>query len=146
MLWPLEAKFRIAENEDVLAFIERENPSAHDNVASVLTDSANGLPDVQWYCPDVHAYAYMVLHTRDNRIFALAFGMNGLAYRVPPKMIPEALANCGSACSDIGADWVLIAPWPQGGAPQAAAPNHKLWCKIAHDYVAQLKPDLAKKS
>ncbi len=138
MAWPLNAKFRIAENEDVLAFIERENPSAHDDVASVLTASAEGLPDVQWYCPDALSYAFMVLHTRDNRIFAIAFGMSGLAYRVPPKQIPEAAAEGGSPCSQIGADWILLAPWPRGAAPQAAAPNLRHWSKIAHDYVVQL--------
>ena len=41
MAWSLDGRFRTAENKEIIAFIERENPSAHDNVAGQLTDSAN---------------------------------------------------------------------------------------------------------
>ncbi|MDP3768475.1 MAG: hypothetical protein Q8S13_10710 [Dehalococcoidia bacterium] len=49
MAWKLDEKFRTGENEAIIALIERENPSAHDNAASILTDSAKGLRrPVRW--------------------------------------------------------------------------------------------------
>jgi hypothetical protein len=130
----LEDRFRTAENAAIIAFIEREHPSAHDDVASVLIESAKGLPDVQWYCPDVHRYAYVVLHTRSHRIFGIAFSMSGLAYRFPPGTIPEAVAAGGKVSAEIGDEWVLVQPW-QPGAPRTATQERlKRWCKIAHDY------------
>jgi hypothetical protein len=126
MPWPLDDKLKIGANKDVIAFIQRVNPSAHDDVASALTDSATGLSDVKSYCPDLHAYAYVVLHTQANRIFGIAFGMNALVYRLPADVLPEALAEGGKAYEDIGADWVLFEPWNQ---PMRL----RHWCKVAHD-------------
>lgn len=139
MAWSLDDRFRTAENEAVLAFIERENPSAHDDVASVLTESARSLPDVQWYCPDVHRYAYVVLHTRGNRIFGIAFGMSGLAYRLPPGTIPGAVAEGGKVYPDIGEEWIVFQPWQPGESRTAMGERLKQWCEIAHDYAVGSK-------
>jgi hypothetical protein len=131
----LDERFVTAGNADVLAFIARANPSAHSDVASVLCASANGLSGVAWYCPDKHAYAYVALHTRDSRIFAIACGMDGLAYRLPSGMIPVALEQGACRCPEIGADWVWLPPW-QAGTPGASGPDLRYWCKTAHDHVA----------
>jgi hypothetical protein len=130
--WPLDDKFLTARNAAILAFIRRQQPSAHSDVASVLTASAGGLAGVQWYCPDVHRYAYMVLHSRDNTIFGIAYGMQSLAFRLPPGMIPEAVTSGGSVDAAIGDEWVLFPPWGQ------ARPEGDLqrWCKIAYFYAA----------
>ena len=93
MSWPLDEKFVTPRNEAILAFIRREQPSAHDDVASVLTGSAKGLTGVQWYCRGVHRYAYILLHSGDNTIFGIAYGMQALAFRLPPAMIPGAVAS-----------------------------------------------------
>lgn len=134
MPWSLDDRFRIAENHAVLAFIEHGNPSAHDDVASVLMESARGLPDVQWYCPDVHRYAYVVLHTGGKRIFGIAFGMTGLAYRLPPGAIAEAVAEGGKLSLEIGEEWVTVQPWRPGESRTVTGEKLKRWCKIAHDY------------
>ena len=139
MAWSLEDRFRTAENEAIIAFIERENPSAHDDVAGVLTESAKGLPDVQWYCPDVHRYAYVVLHTRSNRIFGIAFSMSGLAYRLPPGTIPEAVTEGGKVYSEIGDEWVLVQAWKPEETMAVTRNRLKRWCKIAHDYAGGSK-------
>jgi hypothetical protein len=138
MPWPLDKKFKIAANREILAFITRTNPSAHSDISSALTDATESLPDVRQYCPDKHAYAYWALHTGDCRIFALAFGMSGLAYRVPFATISVATADGTGRRSEIGADWIEITPWPTGMTSEAAASNLRRWCKIAHDYVARL--------
>ena len=129
--WSLDGKFRTQENEEVVAFIERKNPSAHDEVAGELINSAKGLPDVQWYCPDKWRYAYVVLHTRSNRIFGIAFGMSGLAFLLPAEMIPEAVAVGGEIYPAIGDQWIL---W-QDNKPR----NMTRWCKLAHDYAVGSK-------
>ena len=80
MPWTIDDRFKIADNTAVVDFIvQHTNLSAHDEAADALTQSAQGLSDVGWYCPDVHCYAYFVLHTRRNRIFGIAFGQRGLA-------------------------------------------------------------------
>ncbi len=123
MSWNLEDRFRIPENSYVLSFIEHENPSAHDGIASMLTSSARGLRYVRWYCPDVHAYAYVVLHTRNNRIFGIAYGMRVISFRLPNVALAEAVADGGFICDEIGGDWISVTK------------NLDVWCKRAHDYV-----------
>ena len=133
MSWPLVDKFLTARNEAILTFVRREQPSAHSDVASALTESAKGLAGAQWYCPDVHRYAYTILHSRDNTIFGIAFGMQSLAFRLPPAMIPEAVASGGSVDAGIGDEWVLFSPWGQarpGG-------DLKRWCKAAYFYTVE---------
>jgi len=131
MAWPLDERFRIPENEAVLEFIERENPSAHSDVASFLVDLARDLPDVKWYCPDAHAYAYVALHTRNRRIFGLAYGMGALAFRTPPAQVAEAKAAGGTAEPGLSGDWIVF----QGGNVWTIAASLKRWCKAAHDHV-----------
>ena len=128
MPWTLDARFKIPANKAVVAFIEREQPSAHDDIATALTNSAKGLSDAKWYCPDVHAYAYFVLHVASNRIFGIAFGMNGLAYRVPKQMGEAAIAEGGTPADTIGDEWFLFEPF-QGETNK--------WCKIAHEYAVE---------
>jgi hypothetical protein len=132
MRWPLDHTFKTVENEAIIAFIEREQPSAHDDVASALIESAKGLTDVRWHCPDPHAYAYVVLHTRANTIFGIAFGMRSLAYRLPRDAIQDAVAEGGTVCAEIGDDWLLCQPW---GMPVRL----KHWCKTAHDHAVALR-------
>lgn len=134
MPWPLDDRFRIPDNQAILDFIQRVNPSAHDTVATVLTESAKGMSDVKWYCPDIHSYAYLVLHTQGNRIFGIAFGQSGLAYRLPRERVAEAVAEGGRVYSHIGDDWVLLEPWRPDEATEVTWARLKRWCKIAHDH------------
>lgn len=126
MPWTLDEKFRTPANAAILAFIERESPSAHDEAASALTESARGLSDVHGHCPDTQRYAYFVLHTREQHIFGIAFGMSCVAYALPPDAIPSAVEAGGELDDALGAGWVT---W-RIGAP--ARLEH--WCKLAHDH------------
>ena len=139
MPWPLDERFRIPENRAVLEFIERVNPSAHDDVATALTESAKGMSDVRRYCPAVHSYAYVVLHTQGNRIFGIAFGQRGLAYRLSPERIPEAIAEGGEVYPVIGDDWVMLEPWLPDERLEVTFERLKRWCKIAHDHAVAPK-------
>ena len=125
MGWDLDPKFRIVDNRAILAFIERVNPSAHDDIATILIKSAEDLPDVKWYCPDTRRYAYVVLHTQ-HRIFGIAFGMAALAFRLPGALHPEALAAGGTLYAEIDEEWM---EWRR-----TTMLDTKRWCKAAHDY------------
>lgn len=123
MSWKLDEKFRIPGNEAIVRFIDREHPSAHDDIATVLINSAKGLTDVQWHCPEANTYACVVLHTLKNRIFGIAFSMSGLAFRLAPQLIHKALQDGGRVINEIGEEWVMF----ESSADVAR------WCKIAHD-------------
>jgi hypothetical protein len=130
MPWTIDDSFKIPDNKAIVDFITRHTTlSAHDDVAESLTRSAQNLSDVGWYSPDVHSYAYFVLHTRSNRILGIAFGQRSVAYRLPRQRIAEAVAEGGKVCSEIGEEWIVLDPW------QATKPvDLQRWCKIAHDY------------
>ncbi|MSQ17807.1 MAG: hypothetical protein EXR54_09705 [Dehalococcoidia bacterium] len=124
----MDDKFRTPENQAIIAFIERENPSAHDDASTLLSDSAKGLPDVRWYCPNLPSYAYMVLYTPGHRIFGIAFGMSAVAFLLPSASIPGAVSSGGQLHPQIGAQWVL---WQSNWTVDL-----RVWCKAAHDYAA----------
>jgi len=134
MGWPLDERFRVAENESVLRFIDRIDPSAHSDVATELLDAAEGLPEVQHYCPDLSLYAYVVIHTRTNKIFGLAYGMNGLALRVGRKAVVQAVADGGRAEREIDEEWISLDPFRVDEPTIATKARLRRWCEIAYRY------------
>lgn len=121
MAWPIDPSLRTPANAVVLAFLEREAPSAHDDVASALIASARGIGAVSWHCPDPSAYAWMALRTEDHTIVGLAWGMDALAFRLPADALPDALAAGATPCPQIGDGWVRFAPWG----------DLSRWCRLA---------------
>ena len=77
-----DPRFVIPDNADVIAFIRRVNPFAHSDVGSLLFDLATHIDGARAYCPLPQSYAYVVLHTAEYRIFAIAYGQRGLAVRL----------------------------------------------------------------
>lgn len=134
MPWTLDERFRVPENDDVLGFIaQHPDLSAHDEVADCLNHSADGLSGVGWYCPNPQHYAYVVLHTRDHVIFALAFGQGSVAYRLPPEGVPAAGEAGVRGYPDIGPGWILVDPWrPQAGVVL------RHWCEVAYEHAMRL--------
>jgi hypothetical protein len=88
---------------------------------------------VQWYCPDNARYAYVVLHTRQRRIFGIAFGMNAIAFLLPSSLHPEAVAAGGTVYPGIGDEWI---EWRR-----TMLLDTKRWCKAAHDYAVVGRAD-----
>ena len=130
MSWTLDPSFDRPENAELLAYLRRESPSAHSDIASVLTDAARALPDTRSWCPDPAAYAFVALATRDRRIFALARGMRSLVFALPAEAHATAIAQGGRPCPEIGSNWIEWSAFP--------ATDFALWCKRAHDYAARL--------
>jgi hypothetical protein len=106
-----DPRFAIPENADVLAFIGRTNPFAHSDVGSLLFELARDAEGVAAYCPAPGSYAYVVLHTLTDRIFAIAFDMRGLAFRLGALDRAVALAEGASPVPEIGDDWVRVDPF-----------------------------------
>lgn len=112
-----DPRFRIAGNEDVLDFIRRANPFAHDGVGTILFELGDRLPGAHAYCPLPSSYAYVVLHTTESRIFAIAFGMRTIAFRVAAPA--DAPADGGMPAPEIGPSWVSVDPWDRGARTEA---------------------------
>ena len=124
-------RFHVAGNEDVLAFVRRTNPFAHSDVGSLLLELGKGVPGSRAYSPSFAQYAYVVLHTNAWRIFAIAFGQRGLAFRLAPVSRDAASSDGGVGASDIGPDWLSFEPWHPDipGAVQRA--RLERWCARA---------------
>jgi hypothetical protein len=116
--------FKIAANAAVIAFIRRENPFAHSNVGTRLLRLGRATSGAERYCPDYHSYAYVVLHTRDKVIFALAYGMRHIALRLPAAAQAEAAADGGTPCPAIGEGWLSF-------DTKADAARLAHWCEQA---------------
>jgi hypothetical protein len=106
-----DPRFFIPDNADVIEFIRRVNPFAHSDVGSLLLDLGKKLDGAQAYSPSYKQYAYVVLHTDASRVFAIAYGQRGLAFRLSQSSRDIALADDGTPADDIGRDWVKFDPW-----------------------------------
>jgi hypothetical protein len=129
--WRIDSRFDRQQNTHVLAFLRAHNPSAHSDVAEELLRSAERVPGVAHYCPDLDRYAFVVLHLADSTIIGLAYGQSGLAYRLPASHIVEAERHGAWPAEEIGAGWVHFSPWSD--AETLAESRHRLahWCSIA---------------
>jgi len=119
------------ENRDVIEFIRRTNPYAHSDVGDFLIRCARTLEGVSYYSPSFASCFYVFLHTKTNRIFAMAFGQRGLAFRLPHTRIPEALSDRGVSTPDIGEDWVQFNPWEVDEPTSTTVSHIQRWCEIA---------------
>jgi hypothetical protein len=116
-------KFKIPANDAVIGFIRRTNPFAHSDVGDKLAQLGKAVPGARRYCPSPRSSAYLALHTEANVIFALAFGMRNIAFR----LLPDAVAESGGApFLEIGEDWLRVDAF----APASAASLPR-WCAAA---------------
>jgi hypothetical protein len=106
-----DARFSIAQNEEILAFVREKNPFAHSDVGSLLFEFAKEIPGAEAYCPAPASCAYVVLNTAANVIFAIAFDQQSLAFRLAGSAQDEALGDSGVRAPEIGADWIRFRAW-----------------------------------
>ena len=125
-----DARFKIPENADVIAFIERTNPSAHSDVGSIVFDLGRAIPGAKAYCPRPSSLAYVVLHTEQSKIVAIAYGQRGFAIRLPPSDHAAAVADDGVPGPEIGAEWIKFEPFAQRSQRKPLEVIHA-WCARA---------------
>ena len=104
--WPIEVKFGIITNKEVLSFLKKGSPSAHSDLVDEFRLAAQSAPGVHFYCPDTSKYAFFATHLADYRIVALALGMRKIVFRLPKSLASDAVQNGGVLFPEIGPEWV----------------------------------------
>src|SRR5437868_3571833 len=66
--------------------------SAHSDIVEALGGAVKPLGDVQFFCPDIQQYRYVVTSTK-GIIIAFAVGMNSIGFRLDERMKPRALTS-----------------------------------------------------
>lgn len=97
------AELQTCINRQVLNHVE--GLSAHSDVVEALEAALEPLGDVQVFCPDCQQYRYVVASTK-GVIFALAVGMNTIAFRLDERIKSRALASGGLPYAECGPEWV----------------------------------------
>jgi hypothetical protein len=129
--WTIDRRFFTPANHDVLRFLRERTPSAHPDVAEELVRAGAGLAGVRHYCPDPAGYAFVVLHRDDWTILGLALGQSVVAFRLPQRLVPDAIGDGGVADAALGPAWVRFEAWP-GHEPLAESRRRLTrWCAAA---------------
>jgi hypothetical protein len=126
-----DAKLKIPVNAAVMDYVGRANPFAHSDLGAKLIELGKAIAGAHVYCPDYEAFAYVVLHTDANVIFAAAWGMSKIALRLP--RTAEALAD-GGGRSEIGEDWLAFVALPEDRGKVLAT-----WCELAFRHAQGLR-------
>ena len=112
-------------NRQVLEYLR--DKSAHSDVAQALDEALRPLGDVQVFCPDAARYRYLAASTR-NVVFAAAYGMNTLAFRLDEDLAARAVRSGGEPAAPLGEEWVSFtlfrSDWP--------APDLEFWARKAY--------------
>ena len=74
---------------------------------------------------------FVALHLDDFSIVGLAFGMSGLAFRLPEESIPEALRDGGAIAVELGPTWVRFEPWTDRETLAQSRERLARWCAAA---------------
>ncbi len=138
MGWQLPSYLVRSSNAAITRFLEQTSPSAHSDVADELLLSADGLAGVSSYCPDFQNSAFLVVHTADNQIFGLAYGMKRLCYQVPSGFSAEVEADGGQVLAEIGFGWVCFNPFDSDQRTEELRKKGKKWCRIAYEHALEM--------
>ena len=135
-----DERFKIAANDAVIDFIRRTNPFAHTDVGIRLLDLGKELPRSHTYCPSYQSCAYVVLHDDADRIFGIAYGQRGLAFRLAPAWHAAAPVDGGRPEPTIGPDWFSFDAYDIKGM-SGAFERLRRWCAQALFDAATLYPE-----
>ena len=131
-----DRRFWIPVNVAVIDHIREANPFAHSDLGQKLIDLGRDSPGASVYCPNFKAYAYVLLHDADSRVFAFAGGMRDLSFRLPPAMHGEVLDGDLGRRSRIGGEWFDFAAFPRGGMTPESEARLSGYCAAAQRHVA----------
>jgi hypothetical protein len=112
-------------NAGVLRFLSPQ--SAHGDLAAILLGSIKDCGDAQQYCPDWGNFRYVAIST-NQIIFAIAFGMRAIGYRLNAHYKELALKYAAEPLRQIDDNWVQFDPFPKD-APQS---DFKFWSLKAY--------------
>ncbi len=128
------------ENQNMIEFLKRHQPSVHTDMVDLLVKSVEPLPDVEFYCPDTDNHAYYIAHTQDGVMFAAAMGLSALMFRLPKQAISGALVKGGEIIKEIGDSWVSFNPfWPEREDEDITQlREYQQMCKLAYHHAISL--------
>lgn len=134
-------------NRDVLHFLERQAKPAkpayaaidideyelhtHPDLIERLAEVGTGLD-----APMVAVYGVPVFAHRNHVIFAVAYGMSTLIYRLPTNLhsrVVPARWTC-----DVGAEWVSADAWLSDLPGREGTERLREWSRWAYEYAARL--------
>lgn len=115
------------ENRAVLTFLS--GSSCHSDLASRLYEATEHLGEATEHCTDVQRFGFVV-HETQGVIFAAAWGMQEVAFRLDAERVRIALETGGRPAPEIGSGWVAFAPF-RAGAP---AMDLKVWATCAYQF------------
>jgi len=104
-LQPLAASIRNDRNHDILNFLQGK--SAHSDVAGALVEAAVSPGDVQFYSSEPENFGYVALTTQDV-VFAVAYGMSQIGFRLDETFKERALESGGFDVVEVGPAWVTF--------------------------------------
>lgn len=129
--WVIDERFSTVSNAETLRYLRQTNPSAHSDVAEELVRAGAGVTGVRSYCPDPSRYAFAVLYLGDLTIIGLAFGMSGLAFRLPQARLAEALRDGDAVADELEPAWVRFQPWNNHETLGRSRQRLARWCAVA---------------
>ncbi|MEO0557081.1 MAG: hypothetical protein AAF170_02740 [Bacteroidota bacterium] len=115
------------ENRAILTFLS--GSSCHSDLALRLYEATEHLEDASEHCTDVQNYGFVV-HETQGVIFAAAWGMQEIGFRLDAKRVRIALETGVRAVPEIGPEWVAFAPF-RAGAP---AMDLAFWATCAYRF------------
>ena len=127
----LRQRFSKPGNSDAVQYLANHHPSAHSDLADELFTAAGPARANKFFCPNGSSYAYVLLHTDADVIYAVAIGMKQIAFRLPTVSLIAALAAGGEAAQVIGTNWISFPIFLRKSDISLERARLKHWCGIA---------------
>lgn len=127
----LRRRFASPGNSDVVQYLSNHHPSAHSDLADELFTAAGPARAKKSFCPNGSSYAYVLLYTDADVIYAVAIGMKKIAFHLPTDSLAAAQMAGGDADPLIGPKWIAFGIFLPKSDIAIERARLKLWCGIA---------------
>ena len=116
------------DNWAILTFLS--GSSCHSDLAACLYEATEHLAEATEHCTDVQRFGFVV-HETQGVIFAAAWGMQEVSFRLDAERVRIARETGGRPAPEIGPEWVTFAPF-RAGYPTM---DLKFWATRAYQFV-----------
>ena len=139
MRWPIVPNtLRVPENDSLLYYLDREQPSAHSDLVDELVRGLEGQRGFHLFCPAPTQFSYCLAHTEKGIVFALATGMRAISVRVPPELVAEARSDGGLQHAGLADIWLQFEAFSSDTAALRA--RLRKWLVLALERASQQRP------